>query len=99
MPNKRWTPPAWLLAVDSHIAWGFGVPAWFAWWDGNFVFGAVVIIVISFFKEMFFDPYVEGAPFITSGIFDWLEYFLGVGLSAAVAYGLAVAFHLPLHWI
>lgn len=85
----KWNPPAWLLAIDSHLGWGFGVPAFFAWVFHAFWLGAAAIFVIAALKEVFFDPRVEGNPFFWGGFFDLSEYVVGIALS----YGLYLAVH------
>jgi len=88
-------PPRWLLALDSHIAWGFGVPSFFAWTAKNFWLGALIILLIDLIKETTYDVWEEGEPFFWDGFTDWLEYWAGVLLALALNYILSALLLLP----
>jgi|SRR5579875_1696590 hypothetical protein len=92
-------PPKWLLALDSHIAWGAAIPVIFALSYyvhlyglaalQLFSLGAVVILSVDLIKEVILDPYFEGEPFFFDGLVDWLEYWAGIGLSLFLLFVLA----------
>ena len=87
--SKLRLPPAWLLALDSHLAWGFGVPSFFGgtvggWFGGGI--GAFVILVVAFLNEYFADPYFEGQKFFWDGVEDLAEYVGGIALAFVLYY-------------
>ena len=82
-PGKN-PPSSFLLAQDSHVAWGmaatFGSQSLgFPWY-----LGALVILIVALIKELTYDTYVEKQPFIWSGAIDWAFYCVGVGIAASI---------------
>ena len=85
--GQKGRPPRWVLALDSHLAWGFGVPSFFGWVFKTYfgaAVGALVIFVIALLKEYFADPYYEGEPFFWDGVEDLLEYVAGIAFAFAL---------------
>ena len=82
--EKGWSPSSWLLAQDSHFAWGLAIT--FGVYAGHLVhwFIPVILILELVLKEGLFDQIVEKNPLWPSGVIDWLFYVLGAG----VAWGL-----------
>lgn len=83
--KDRWLPSSWLLAQDSHFAYGlalsFAISAFHAslWW----IVG--LLIAELFFKEYLFDQVlVEKNPLLWNGLTDWAFYVLGAGVGAGL---------------
>jgi len=79
-----WKPSPWLLAQDSHIAWGvvfsFATSALhLAWW-----WVPVVLLLELVLKEGIFDQVVEDDPLFWRGMVDWAFYIVGALLGAVL---------------